>query len=355
MGSWLSETVILGARVEGRRDRRRLSIWIVTSINWSRVFPSSRHANSVCKSWFSPLRKCTFRGSSVQVVWAASVRNDMAYSTAVLLPWFKVSSCSSALRPSFEWSKTSRNRWRKSVNVGNGDLPPLHTAVIHSRALPVSNEQTNEILASSVEYRAGCWLTNKVHWRRNPLHWVGLPSYFSGNAKRGLTLDGCADASAMVALVCGNDSTGKDTCRFCKVLTNSSVRVVSFCSWWWWVANCKACADSSDDRWCIAAESYGGEVFCNDSSLKRGSICSFIWNWIKQTEVKAKIRQNSIVGRVVHMSRPGIGADSGIQILSQAWVRAGGNPIKIVQETKHRSKGQAAIQQKDDKQARSKH
>ncbi len=54
------------------------------------------------------------------------------------------------------------------------------------------------------------------------------------------------------------------------------------------------------------------------------------------------------------MSRPGIGADSGIQIVSQAWVRAGGNPITIVQETKHRSKGQAAIQQEDE-QARSKH
>ncbi len=47
-----------------RRERIRLSRWIVSSMNWPRVFPSSRHANSDCSSAFNPFRNNNFSVSS---------------------------------------------------------------------------------------------------------------------------------------------------------------------------------------------------------------------------------------------------------------------------------------------------
>ncbi len=41
----------------------------------------------------------------------------------------------------------------------------------------------------------GCWPINMEHRSRNPLHLVGDPSNFSGNARRGLAVtDAVADA-----------------------------------------------------------------------------------------------------------------------------------------------------------------
>ncbi len=83
MGSVPGGAVAVTARARegrgGRREQRRLSMWIARSMNCSRVLPSSRQASSDCSSELRPLRKRSLRGSaSLHHVRAASVWNDSA-------------------------------------------------------------------------------------------------------------------------------------------------------------------------------------------------------------------------------------------------------------------------------------
>ncbi len=151
-------------------------------MNWSRSLPSSRQASSACSSWVKPRRKTTLSALSVQFVWATRVRNSSAYSAAVDLPCVSSRRRSSAPLPSLEWSKTAWNRWRNLANVEKAVPSDLHTAVIQSRARPVSSEQTKAILLVSVEWDVDCWARHSEHWRTKPLHLLGSPSNFSGSA-----------------------------------------------------------------------------------------------------------------------------------------------------------------------------
>lgn len=109
-------------------------------------------------------------------------------------------------------------------------------------------KNTNKIFSASGTYNDGCWLTNMVHWRISPLHWGGLPSYFSRNAKWGLAVVVCPGVDKIEALVWGATFSDGVTWSDCSVFTTSSVKEVSLWSWCWWVASCEAWADSSEYR-----------------------------------------------------------------------------------------------------------
>ncbi len=277
MGSGLEtggDGLKLGERGK-RRERIRLSIWMVSSMKSLRFLPSSRHASSACNSIFSPRRKSSLRVCSTQVVCAAIVRKARAYSAAVVLPWLSARSCSPAPLPPAGLSNTSLKRCRKKSMEGNADPSPRQTAVTQSRALPVSSEQTNVILLASLGYKAGCWVTNSEHWRRNPLHIVESPLNLSGKARRGLTGGGgwfgmFKGISSWVAAGAGGDKLSP-----CRDRTNSSVSAVKWVSWCWWMASWLACAESSDVSCVRAAGSLCGEVFCDETEAW-GSICSLL-------------------------------------------------------------------------------
>ncbi len=86
---------------------------------------------------------------------------------------------------SHQCSNTSRNCWRNVSKVGKAEPSILQTAVAHSNALPVSNEQTKAVRLESVGYSEGCWLTKSEHSSRKPLHLADSPSNFSEKASRG--------------------------------------------------------------------------------------------------------------------------------------------------------------------------
>ncbi len=185
-----------------------------------------------------------------------------------------------------------------------------------------------EIFPSSVGYNAGCWFTNRVHWSRNPRHWLVLPSNLSGKASRGFTLMGGVGAAATTGGVSGTGGAPAGKCKLWRVLTRSSVSEVSLCNWWWWAANCWACADSSVVSWYIAAGSCGGEVFCNDSLLALGSICSL---FIEQVNIHSQYwtqhEQYKGTGRIRIVKQfQGRGRRLSSVVINKQRVRAGSNP-----------------------------
>ncbi len=154
-------------------------------MNSLKLLPSSWQANSDCNSRIKPLQNKSFSVSSTQLVWAARVQKDKAYSAAGFLPCERVSSWSPAFLPSAECSNTSGNCWRNVSKVGKAEPSILQTAVAHSNTFPVSNEQTKTMRLESVRYSEGCWLTKSKHCFRKPLHLADSPSNFSGKASRG--------------------------------------------------------------------------------------------------------------------------------------------------------------------------
>ncbi len=179
-------------------------------MNSLKLFPSSQQASYDCSSRFSPLRNKSFSVSSTHIVWAASVRNDRAYSAANFLPWERVNSWSPAFLPSSRCSKTSRKCWRNILKVGNDEPSILQKAVAHSSAFPVSNEQTKAMRLESVVYSEGCWLMKSEHWSRKPLHLAGSPSNLSGKASRGLIGGVWAGGKLLRIGTCWEAASGDD-------------------------------------------------------------------------------------------------------------------------------------------------
>ncbi len=70
-------TPLNAGRRLGRRKRRRLSILMDSSMNYSSDFPSSRQASSDCSSVFKLLRLWSLSVSSGHPIWAARVRNEL--------------------------------------------------------------------------------------------------------------------------------------------------------------------------------------------------------------------------------------------------------------------------------------
>ncbi len=70
-------TPLNAGRRLGRRKRRRLSILMDSSMNYSSDFPSPRQASSDCSSVFKLLRLWSLSVSSGHPIWAARVRNEL--------------------------------------------------------------------------------------------------------------------------------------------------------------------------------------------------------------------------------------------------------------------------------------
>ncbi|XP_067231533.1 zinc finger protein 665-like [Chanodichthys erythropterus] len=270
------------ARV-GRRVRSKLSTWMANSMNKFNELPSSRHASSACNSIDNPRRNSSFRVSSTQFVCAARVRNCKAYSAAVVLPWVRESSWSPGLNPPTECSNTSLNRCRKSVNERNAEPSSRQTAVAHSRALPVSREQTKEIRLVSVAYREGCWFTYSEHCSRKPLHLLGVPSNFSGRARRGFTGGGLAGVGATGAAGGGAETSVGLRRRPCSVFTSSSVREHSR-----WQTVVSSQPDSNpttdEDEWCSLRHN-------KENILVKSSAGVYSVNLMEQGKVEEKLHQ----------------------------------------------------------------
>lgn len=146
----------------GHQERIRLSIQMARSMNWSSVFCFflSWQASSDWSSRFSPLQNNIFNVSLIHTVWAASVQK--ANLAAVYFPcqwacnWLPAS-----LLP----SGCSNTRCKKLLNKENVDRPSFHTAVTHSKDLPVNIEQTKATWLSSLGYSRGYKLgTLKLGW-----------------------------------------------------------------------------------------------------------------------------------------------------------------------------------------------
>ncbi len=98
----------------------RLLMRMARSSSLSNFFPSSRQARSACNSRFSPLWKCSFKGSSDHTVCAASVQNVRANPAAIFFPCRNVRICSPASSPPSRRSNTSRKRREQNLKQGKG-------------------------------------------------------------------------------------------------------------------------------------------------------------------------------------------------------------------------------------------